>query len=110
MPGKDLALPVERKVIAVLGDKDMSQKAGRGQSLGDWALGSRRLVNGSAAPATVARPADADDPQPRGHIIEHLADGLTNQVQFSAAAGAGFMIDIEPQVFTGQLRRKARPI
>src|SRR5437660_2214930 len=35
VPGEDLALPIKRKVIAVLGDQDMSEKTGTGEALGD---------------------------------------------------------------------------
>ena len=91
VPGEDLALPVERKVIAIFGDQDMSEKAGRGHALGDRPLRGRRLMNGAAGPAAIAWPADADDTKPRRHMIEHLADGLADQVQFAAAARAGLL-------------------
>jgi hypothetical protein len=70
VPGEDLALPVKRKVIAVLGDQDMSEKTRTGEALGDRALRGGRLMNSPAGPAAVARPADADDSKPRGHMIE----------------------------------------
>ena len=60
LPGEDLALPVKRKVIAVLGDQDMSEKTGTGKALGDRTLRGRRLMNSPAGPAAIARPADAD--------------------------------------------------
>ena len=67
-------------------------------------------MDGAAGPAAIARPADADDPQPCRHMVEHLADGLADQVQRAAAAGAGLMLDIEPHVLARQMRRQARPI
>ena len=63
LPGEDLALPVERQVIAVFGDQDVGEQGGGRQALGDRPLRSRRLVDGPAGPAAIARPADADDPQ-----------------------------------------------
>ena len=42
LPGEDLALPVERKVIAVLGDQHMGE-----QSRGRQALGDRPLRGGA---------------------------------------------------------------
>ena|ERR1700756_3742057 len=39
---------------------------------------------------------------PRGHMIEHLADRLADQVQFAAAAGARLMLEIEPHVLAGR--------
>ena len=107
MPGEDLALPVEWKVIAVFGDQDMSEQGRTGQPLADRPLRGRGLMDGPAGPAAIARPADADDPKPRRHKIEHLADGLADHMQFTAAAGAGLMLEIEPDVLAGQMRRQA---
>src|SRR5260370_41932789 len=96
VPGEDLALPVKRKVIAVLGDQDMSEKTGTGETLGDRALRGGRLMNSPAGPAAIARPADADDSKPRGHMIEHLADSLADYMQVAAAAGARLVLDLQP--------------
>ena len=93
MPGEDLALPIERQVIAVFGDQDMGEEAGGGHAFGDRPLRGRRLVDGAAGPAAVARPADADDPKPRRHMVEHLADGLADRMQRAAAAGAGLLLE-----------------
>src|ERR1700731_2942078 len=107
VPGEDLALPVKREVIAVLADQDMSEETGTGEALGDWTLRSGRLMNSPAGPAAIARPADADHSKPRGHMIEHLADSLADYMQFTAAAGARLMLEIEPHVLAGQMRRQA---
>ena len=77
-----------------LGDQDMAEKTGTGETLGDRTLRGGRLMNGPAGPAAIARPADADHPKPRRHMIEHLADGLADHMQFAAAAGAPLMIKI----------------
>src|ERR1700682_4340197 len=106
MPGEDLALPIKRKVIAVLGDQDMSEKTGTGEAFGDRTLRGGPWMNSPAAPAAIARPADADDSKPRRHMIEHLADSLADHMQFAAAAGARLMLEIEPDVLTGQMRRQ----
>jgi|SRR3981189_1011560 hypothetical protein len=66
VPGEDLALPVKRKVIAVFSDQDMSEKSWTGEALGDRTLRGGRLMNSPAGSAAIARPADADDPKPRG--------------------------------------------
>src|SRR5437867_714766 len=106
VPGEDLALPVKRKVIAVFGDQDMSEKAGTGEAVGDRTLWGGRLMNSPAGPAAIARPADADDSKPRGHMIEHLADSLPDHMQFAAATEARLMLEIEPHVLAGQVRRQ----
>src|SRR5258707_9850495 len=69
VPGEDLALPVKREVIAVLGDQDMGEKTGTGAALGDRTFRSGRMMNSPAGPAAIARPADADYSTPRGHMI-----------------------------------------
>src|SRR6202022_2065476 len=93
VPGEDLALPVKRQVIAVFGDQDMSEKTGTGEALGDRTLRRGRLMNSPAGPAAIARSADADDSKRGGHMIEHLADGLADHMQFTAEAGARLMLE-----------------
>jgi hypothetical protein len=39
-------------------------------------------------------------------MIEHLADGLADHMQFAATAGASLMLEIEPHVLAGQMRRQ----
>src|SRR6185312_15637986 len=70
LPGEDLALPVKRKMIAVFGDQDVGEQGRRREALGDRPLRRGRLMDGPAGSAAVARPADADDPQPCRHVIE----------------------------------------
>src|SRR6204780_1419645 len=84
----------------------MSEQGRTGQPLADRPLRGRGLMDGPAGPAAIARPANADDPKPGGHMIEHLADGLADHMQFTAAAGAGLMLKIEPDVLAGQMRRQ----
>src|SRR5882724_3633694 len=105
VPGEDLALPVKREVIAVLGDQDMGEKTGTGEALGDRALRGGRLMNSPAGSAAITGPADADHAKPGGHMIEHLADGLADHMQLAATAGARLMFKIEPDVLAGQMRR-----
>ena len=88
----------------------MSEQGRGRQALGDRPLRGRRLVDGAAGPAAIAGPADADDPQPCRDVVEHLADRLADQVQRAAAAGAGLVLDIEPDILARQMRRQARPL
>lgn len=87
----------------------MSEQGRGRETLGDWALRGRGLMNGAAASAPVARPADSDDTKPGRHMVEHLADGLADPMQLAAAAGAGMVLDIELHLFAGQMGRHARP-
>jgi len=93
VPGEDLALPVKWQVIAIFGDQDMSEKTGTGEALGDRTLRGGGLMDGPAGPTAITGPADADH-----HMIAHLADSLPDHMQFAAAAGAGLMLEIEPDV------------
>ena len=93
-------------MIAVLGNQDVGEQGRAGETLGDRTFRSRRLVDGPAGPATVTRAANPDNPEPRRHMIKHLADGLADHMQRAAAAGAGLVLDIEPSVVTGQVYRQ----
>jgi hypothetical protein len=64
----------------------MGEKTGAGQALGDRTLRGGRLMDGPARLAAIARPADADDAKPCQHVIEHLADNLTDHMQRAANA------------------------
>ena len=97
-------------MVAVFRDKHMSKQGGSREALGDRPLRRGSLMDGAASPAAIAWAANADDPQPRRDMIEHLADRLANKVQFAAAAGAGLMPQIEPGILTHQMRRQARSI
>src|SRR5262245_17160437 len=110
LPREDLALPVERKMVTVFGDKHMSEQGRGRETLGDRALGGRGLMNGAAASAPVARPADSDDAKPSRHMVEHLADGFADPMQLAAAAGARLVFDIELHLLAGQMSWHARPI
>src|SRR5260370_5119777 len=110
VPGEDLALPVKRKVIAVLGDQDMSEKAGTGEALGDRTLWGGRLMNSPAGPAAIARPADADDSKPRPHMIEQLAGNLADSIQFAPAAGAPLRLKLYADGPAGAKARQRWPV
>src|SRR5260370_42051495 len=73
VPGEDLALPVKRKVIAVLGDQDMSEQTGTGEALGERTLRDGRVWKSPAEPASIARPAAADCPDTGRSIVRHCS-------------------------------------
>lgn len=76
----------------------MSKQSRAGEALGDRPLRCRYLVDSPAAPAPIARPADADHTQARRNMVKHLADGLTDQMEAATAAEAGLVIEIEPNI------------
>ncbi len=80
MPGEDLGLSIERGVVAVLIDQHLSNEPRRGQTLGDEAVGSRRLVDRAAGAAAVFGATDAQDAKPGRNPVEHLARGLADRM------------------------------
>ena len=108
--GEDLALPIERKVIAIFGDQDMSEEASTGEALGDWSFGSRRLMDRAASTAAIARPAKAYNAQTGRDMVEHLAHCLADHMQHAATTRTGIVFYIEPDVFVRQMRRKTRAL
>ena len=87
--GINVGLPIERQVIAVLGDQHMRQQPGARPAALDRQRGHRHLHDGLAAPAGQRRPNMPDDLEPAGDVVEHLADILADLAHRAAAAGAG---------------------
>lgn len=69
----------------------------------DRPFGRRRLVDGAAASAAIAGPADTDDTQPCRNPIQHLRDRLADMMDGAAAIGTGFGIDVEMDVLTFEM-------
>ncbi len=86
MPGEDLALAIERRVVAVLADQHLGDEPRRRQALGNRAVGSRHLMDRATGAAAVFGAADAQDAKLRRHTVQHLAHALTDQVQAATAA------------------------
>ena len=83
----DLGLPIERKMVAELGDRDVGEEARH-----------RPCRAGSAAPASAPAPwlalaaragraHVADHLEAAGDVVEHLGDALADRAQLGAAAG-----------------------
>ena len=106
VPRKDLALSVQWEVIAVFGNQNVGQQSGSGQAFGDRALRGRSLVDRPAGATAKTWSADTDNAQPRRHVVEHLADALADEVERTAAARAGLLLDVDPPVLTFQVWRQ----
>lgn len=96
MPGIYLGLPVQRKVIGVLGDQHLGdQRFGGNAALDDprwrWSLNDRALTGAAA----VARPARDQDAESGWHDIEALRDILADLVESAATAGASLVLDVD---------------
>src|SRR5271166_5169306 len=95
VPGEDLRLTIERRVIAVLGDQHLREQRWRRHAAGDWALRGRRLSDRPAGATSVFWTGDAQDAKLRGNPVQHLAHALADGVERAAAARARLAVDIE---------------
>ena len=86
MPGKDLGLPVKRRVVAILADQHLGDEPRRGQALGDRTVGSRRLMDRAAGAAAVLGAADAQDAKLRRNPRCARSGGVSRGVAWSAAS------------------------
>jgi hypothetical protein len=67
-----------------------------------------RALDRPAGAAAEAWPADTDEAQTGRHMVEHLANALTDEVQPTAAAGARLLLDIDAPVLALQLCGQAQ--
>src|ERR1700729_876352 len=101
--GEDLSLAVKRRVVAIFAHQHMCQEAGARHSLGDGPLRPRCLMDRSTRAAAIFGTANAQDPQPCRHKVEHLAQGLADHMKGTAAAKAKPALNVECHVLTGQM-------
>ena len=85
---KDLALPVEGKVVDILAHQHMGEQPGTGTAALNGLGGQRRLGEALAARAGQARAHDPVHHEPAGHILELLRHVLTDPPQRSPAPNA----------------------
>jgi len=64
----------------------------------------------SAGAAAVFGTANAQNPQPCRHEIEHLADRLADDVERATAAGTDALINIDRHILTWQMVGKSLPM
>jgi hypothetical protein len=109
MPREDLALAIERGVVAIFAHQHMRQQSWARHSLGDGTLRRSSLVDRPAGTATVFGTPDAQNPQPCRHEVERLADRLADDMERIAAAGTDASINIDRHVFARQMLGKSLP-
>lgn len=109
MPGKDLSLPIKRLMVAVFADQNLGDQPGRGHALGNDPFWRRGLMDGPARPAALFGPIDADDPDRGRNPIEHFRRGHTDLMESPTALGAGAAINVDRDLFAGQMIGKALP-
>jgi hypothetical protein len=89
-PAIDDALPVQRGMVAILGDQHVGEEVRARAPALDWQRGGRRLDDCLALPAAHLGPDVDHHLEMRGHVFEHLALVLAEPGQHGAATrGAG---------------------
>jgi len=100
----DLALAVERDVVGILPDQDMSHQGLGRQAALDHPRRCRRLDHGALArPAAIPGPAGDDHPELRRDDVEPLGDILADPVQGAATAGTGLFGRLDHDLFARQV-------
>jgi hypothetical protein len=94
--GEDLGLTIERQMIVVLRDNNMSQQPRAGPAAGNRVVWRRRRDHGVASPARQFLANVPDDFEPARHVIEDLADFVDDLAQRAAATGAGAWCRMAP--------------
>ena len=111
LPGVDLSLPIQRKMIGVFGDENLRhRRLGRQSALDQPRRRGRLHHHVLASPAGVFGPANHQHAELRRHDVEPFAGVLADPMQRVAAARAGVVIDIDHHLDARQMRRKRSPV
>jgi hypothetical protein len=103
---RDLCLPVERKVIAELGRRDVCEEARAGHAARDRQLGHWRLHHRLAFATRAGRTHVAHHFEATGDVLQHFSDVFANGAQLGAAAGLAHAGRRMHDVAARQLRRQ----
>ena len=104
LPGVDLALPVERQVVGVLADQDVSHESFRGQPTLDQPRRCRHLHHRTlTSPAAVLGPAGDDHLELRRDDVEALGDVLADPVHPTATARTALAVGLDHDLFARQM-------
>jgi hypothetical protein len=103
MPGKDLRLPVERRVIAILAHEHLGEQCRCCEPASNWAFRRCRLHHFVADPACIFGTRGADHAEPSWHSIEHLGFALADPMHCPATARTSIAWNIEQNLFTRQM-------
>ena len=111
LPGVDLSLAIQRKMIGVFGDQDLRhRRLGRQSALDQSCRRGRLDHHVLASPAGVFGAANHQHPELRWHDVEPFAGVLPDAMQRVAAARARVVIDIDHHLDARQVRRKRSPV
>jgi hypothetical protein len=101
--GKDLRLPIKRRVIAIFTDQHLCEQGWCGQPACDQSFGRRRLRDLAAAAASVFRAGDAYHTKLRRHPVQHLADAFADGMERTTTTAADITGVGEHNVLTRQM-------
>jgi hypothetical protein len=105
LAGVDLDLPIEGKVIGVLGDDDVGDQClGRQAAFDQPGWGRRLHHRAGAGSAGVLGPANYQDPELGRHHIQPLGDVLADLVHLAGAARTGLVGDVDHHLDPRQMR------
>ena len=111
LPGVDLSLAIQRKMIGVFGDENLRhRRLGRQSALDQPCRRGRLDHHVLASPAGIFGPANDQHAELRWHDVEPLAGVLADPMQRVAAARAGVVLDIDHHLDARQMRRKRSPV
>ena len=111
LPGEDLDLAIQRRVIAIFADHDVRHQCLCGHAAVDWTVRRGGLNHGALTRATAkARTADQLHAQLRRHVIEHLRAVLTDHVQRTTTARAGGLVRLDYHLDPRQMRGQRAPV
>jgi hypothetical protein len=105
---EDLGLAIERQVVVVFGDDDMSEQPCSSAPAGDRVIGRRGRHYRVAGPARQFLANVPDDFEPARHVIEGLTYLVADLAQRAAAVGTGARCGM-PQILSGQVLRQRAP-
>ena len=111
LPGVNLRLAVQRKVIGIFGDQHLrDRRLGRQSALDQSRRRGRLHHHVLAGPAGILGPANDQDPELRRHDVEPLARILADPMQRVAAARTGMVVDVDHHLDARQVRGKRSPV
>ena len=107
LPGVNLRLAVQWKVIGVFGDQDLRHRGlGRQSALDQSGRCGCLHHHVLARPASILGAANDQHPELRRHDVEPLARILADPMQRVAAARTGMVVDVDHHLDARQVRGK----
>ncbi len=111
LPGVNLSLTIERQVIGVFGDENISHRhLGRQSALNQSCRRGRLHHDLLAGPTGIFWPAHDQHAQLRRDDVQSFAAILADPMQQAAAAGTAVIFDVDHHLDARQMWRKRSPV